>query len=239
MRHFFPASAALISQRNGADGETCCNAKPIRSAKKSCATTSPKPTCMETSKLSMAPSGAEKSTCSPAAFRASLFPLPDADEERQTTVSSGQRCFDLWLRAHQNGSSLKTFMASFLSKTAWYSDRCSMIWSPQITSANRSLFRLAAFQHHTFATDFGLLPTVVAADSKDRGWCNRGGRPLTQIVKKRTGLKLQPAFCAWLMGYPLDWTLAPFLASDSAISRCALRHVPAGIDRALRARRLS
>lgn len=27
-----------------------------------------------------------------------------------------------------------------------------------------------------------------------------------------TGLKLQPAFAAWMMGYPEDWTLRPFLA---------------------------
>jgi hypothetical protein len=30
-----------------------------------------------------------------------------------------------------------------------------------------------------------------------------------------TGLKLQPAFAFWMMGYPEDWTLRPFLASPN------------------------
>lgn len=40
---------------------------------------------------------------------------------------------------------------------------------------------------------------------------NGMGTPLTIAVGKSTGLKLQPAFAAWMMNFPGDWTLRPFL----------------------------
>jgi hypothetical protein len=37
---------------------------------------------------------------------------------------------------------------------------------------------------------------------------------MTPTNGQSTGLKLQPAFAFWMMGYPEDWTLRPFLLED-------------------------
>src|SRR3990167_10773646 len=45
---------------------------------------------------------------------ASPFPKQDEERERQITVTSGQRCFELYNLQNRNGLSLKTCVASLL-----------------------------------------------------------------------------------------------------------------------------
>lgn len=84
-----------------------------------------------------------------------------------------------------------------------------------------------------------MLPTPSAGDEKDRGWQWNGSRTgkvlsLPGAVKaiqedndldetddeyipgKSPGHKLQPAFAAWMMGFPEDWTESPYLAGDAS-----------------------
>jgi hypothetical protein len=61
-----------------------------------------------------------------------------------------------------------------------------------------------------------MLPTPAARDHKgtnsqahleqERGHHDQ----LPNALKMQTGLKLQPPFVAWMMGFPLDWTEEPF-----------------------------
>jgi hypothetical protein len=70
-------------------------------------------------------------------------------------------------------------------------------------------------------TTLSMLPTTATRDykgtnsdehlSKDRGHHDQ----LPNALKMNTGLKLQPAFAFWMMGYPEDWTLLPFLQSHN------------------------
>jgi hypothetical protein len=67
-----------------------------------------------------------------------------------------------------------------------------------------------------------MLPTTATRDykgtnsdehlSKDRGHHDQ----LPNALKMNTGLKLQPAFAFWMMGYPEDWTLLPFLLENQS-----------------------
>lgn len=70
-------------------------------------------------------------------------------------------------------------------------------------------------------SQIAMLPTTATRDykgtnsdehlAKERGHHDQ----LPNALKMNTGLKLQPAFAAWMMGFPEDWTLLPFLASNN------------------------
>src|SRR5574343_491123 len=83
-----------------------------------------------------------------------------------------------------------------------------------------------------------MLPTPLAQDSYDRiNWktiekANLGdGASLTlsrkiKYVGKKTGMKLQPAFVEWMMGYPIGWTeLKPSEMPSSRKSRSRLSKI--------------
>jgi hypothetical protein len=67
------------------------------------------------------------------------------------------------------------------------------------------------------AAQIGMLPTPATRDYKGTNSDEHLGKErghhdqLPNAMKMSTGLKLQPAFAAWMMGYPEDWTLTPFL----------------------------
>ncbi len=249
------------------------NARSTRSASASYAIISLPLTCMETSEKSTARNGKAKSTSSPEAFPASLFPPPGEGEERKTTASSGRKCFDSFERRSQLGSSLRTCVAYLLSTTAWYSSACALRWKSRVTKYSRLSFQLAPWQRPTDATESGLLPTpksqnangpaihgqggmdlqskiamlpTLRASEGEKGGPNQRGSKgdktvtstiamlptpmagsatwqwngsrtgktptLRGVVGKTPGLKLQPAFAAWMMGFPENWTESPFLA---------------------------
>ena len=60
----------------------------------------------------------------------------------------------------------------------------------------------------TLSGVINLLPTCTGRDYKDTG--NLENVPmkslLPRVLGKRHGLKLQPAFAEWMMGFPLNWT---------------------------------
>jgi hypothetical protein len=92
--------------------------------------------------------------------RASLFPLPDSNEERMTTATYGLRCFDLYEKFNPHGSSLKTFLASLLNNQEWYSRARVLTWRHRVTKCNRLLFQLVASTRRTCDTAYSLLPTA-------------------------------------------------------------------------------
>jgi hypothetical protein len=57
---------------------------------------------------------------------------------------------------------------------------------------------------------FSMLPTPQAKDYRSEKVCdevyNKNARPLCGILGRNTGMKLQPAFVEWMMGYPESWT---------------------------------
>jgi len=76
------------------------------------------------------------------------------------------------------------------------------------------LYQLAVSGHPTDETGCGLLPTVESWDYKGEKPENpydcldsliETGATKDQVGKK-TGMKLQPAFVEWMMGFPIGWT---------------------------------
>ena len=63
-----------------------------------------------------------------------------------------------------------------------------------------------------------ILPTPTMNGNRNRsGLSEKSGDGLETVLNTigaNTGLKLQPAFASWMMGYPEDWTLIPFLAPE-------------------------
>lgn len=144
---------------------------------------------------------------------ASLFPKPDEDGERRMTVTSGLKCLELYNSQNLHGSSLKMLVASLLGMKEWYSNKCALTWKAKVTKSNRLLFQLLPSTHRTEGIESGLLPTARVsmgngASQKEIEQNDPKGRIETRVGVK-TGLKLQPNFVEYLMGYPKDWTELP------------------------------
>lgn len=228
---------------------------------------------MTTSEHSTAQNIQEKSTYSRGASLASLFPLQDNEEERQTTVISGQKCYELYGIFDQRGWLLKTFVASLLGATDWYSRACVLTWKLMATKSKRYVFQLAPSVRRTNGKESGLLLTPRATEHEEnharfverngdrtmnafptlsnqikamlptpssRDWKGkRNGKrrgfggdvndalallptprankiggyaspDFSPTLEQKVGMKLQPAFAAWMMGYPENWTESPF-----------------------------
>ena len=171
---------------------------------------------------------------------ASRFPLPDSEEARKMTATSGQKCSELLVRQSLVGYLQRMCLAS----SKWHSTRCLLIWKAKVTSQGRLLFQLVASTPRIRGIEFGLLPTARAGEFKggqyqyDRGnhdkprvtlsgaikmlptptkrdykseKCskkifNKNARPLSETFGKKTGMKLQPNFVEWMMGFPIGWT---------------------------------
>lgn len=151
-------------------------------------------------------------TLSPEDFLVSRSATREEDKERMMTAISGQKCLSASGYSDQHGSSLKMLRDSLLGTTGWYSRQCALTWKKKDTKYNRLLFQLAPSVRPTDATACGLsrtmLPTSSANDWKGAANSpNYHNQPRIQDIFNgaKTGLKLQPAFALWMMGYPEDW----------------------------------
>jgi len=130
------------------------------------------------------------------------------------TVSSGKKCIELSVSLTHDGLLLKMLRDYLLLSRVWYSRKCLLTWKVQVIMPNHILYLLVPSMHHTEETEYGLLPTPLARD-----WKGRSGRSNRSIVDDlphkiegnptlgtQTGLKLQPNFVEYLMGYPSGWT---------------------------------
>lgn len=152
------------------------------------------------------------SISSQAASPANLSPTLDEEKERQTTATSARLCLSASLFTVHDGSSLKMLRDSLLGTTAWFSKQCALTWKKKVTKYNRSLYQLSPSVRHTGEIGSGLLPTTDANDGArgptkvyDPKAKSQSGRTVVSAVGSGTGLKLQPAFALWMMGFPTDW----------------------------------
>ena len=103
--------------------------------------------------------------------------------EDQITVSSGRKCCELYSYSSHGGSSLRMFVESLVSRTAWYSSRCVLIWKTQATTSKRLLFLLLPSMRTTEETESGLWPTPRAGTPGSRP-NGKGGKILAEEAKK-------------------------------------------------------
>lgn len=137
-------------------------------------------------------------------FHASHFPKQAKDEAQKMTAISGQKCLELYNLQSQHGLSVRMFVASLLGMKDWYSNKCALTWKPKVTKYSRLLLQLVPSTLPTGEIGSGLLPTSQARDWK--GATGFKGNDVPKQIGTTTGLKLQPAFVEWMMGYPIGWT---------------------------------
>lgn len=159
-------------------------------------------------------------------------PKPDEEKERKTTATSGLKCYESYENSIRGGSSLKMLVASLLGAEVWYSNKCTLTWKVRDTKCKRLLFQLSPSMRHTDEIGSGLLlapsavqivehPDKIRARVAKNGYKNgtKYGSLSSQLMYKypetkggdgvKTGLRLQPNFVEWMMGYPKDWTEIP------------------------------
>ena len=80
---------------------------------------------------------------------ASRFPLPGSVEAARMTVTSGQKCSELYANSGPAGSLARMLLGSSI----WRSTRCTLTWKMRVTPSKRLLFRLVPSMPRTGATD--------------------------------------------------------------------------------------
>jgi DNA (cytosine-5)-methyltransferase 1 len=113
--------------------------------------------------------------CLPEDTLANLFQMPDSEEARRTTVTSGLRCSELFKRADLIGCLQKMLLVT----SQWASTKCYLIWKEKTTPANRLLFQLVPKMPTTDVTESGLWLGTPKATQSIRSEKFRKGRTPT------------------------------------------------------------
>ena len=143
------------------------------------------------------PSTAEQLTFFAEDSPASRFPapLPGSDEARTVTITSGQKCLELYRKSGRIGCWLKTL----LTLTEWHSATWFLIWKASATKSRRCLkFRLVPSDTITGARASGFVATPTATANQD---C-----PSMQKWPSCQKAIVTPKQWEELMGFPADWT---------------------------------
>ena len=155
----------------------------------------------------------EQLTLFPAGSPASHSVKPGSDEARRMTVTSGQRCCELFRKSGPLGSLARMLLESSI----WHSTRCFLTWKPSATPGRRLLFRLVPSTPRTEETGSPLWPTPTTG----AGLCGGTGNFQTLKTLEACGViteeerrslsagnggNTNPAFLEWLMGYEQMFT---------------------------------
>ena len=110
--------------------------------------------------------------------------LQENEEDKTMIVTSGMKLLELLPKQNQNGLLAKMLRGLLTSTTAWYSDRCKLIWKKKVSKSNVLLYQLQASVLGIKEKEFGLLPTPTQDSASERTKkYKQGGTPLTVAVK--------------------------------------------------------
>ena len=96
--------------------------------------------------------------------RANLSPLQEKEKEQMMIATSGMKLLELYPSKNPNGLLAKMLKALLTSKTAWCSDRSTMIWKAKVSKCKVLLFQLAVSVRGIKGKEFGLLHTPTATE---------------------------------------------------------------------------
>ena len=96
-------------------------------------------------------------------FLANHSVQPGSDEARMMTVTSGQKCSELYRRSDPVGLLVKMLLES----SHWRSTRCFLTWKESATPAKRLLFRFVPSMPRIDETAVQLLPTPTTPRAHD------------------------------------------------------------------------
>jgi len=89
----------------------------------------------------------------------------EKEKGQMTTDISGTKLLESLPKRNQNGLLEKMLTDLLTSKTAWYSDRCKMIWKKRVSKSNVLLFQLQASVLGTKEKESGSLDTMYPTPS--------------------------------------------------------------------------
>ena len=146
-------------------------------------------------------------------FLASHSALPGSAGARMMTVTSGQKCSELFTNCGPLGSLVKMCLESSI----WHSTRCFLTWKRKVTKSNVSLFQLAVSMPRTNGNDVPLWPTPSTGASLCGGTGNfktlqrmAAAGIITEEERRQlsqgNGGKTNPDFVEWMMGYEQKFT---------------------------------
>ena len=90
--------------------------------------------------------------------------LQENEEEQTMIVTSGMKLLELLPKQNQNGLLEKMLKGLLISTTAWYSDRCKLIWKKKVSKSNVLLYQLQASVHGIKEKEFGFWATPNTMD---------------------------------------------------------------------------
>lgn len=105
-------------------------------------------------------------------FLASHSVLPGSEEARGMTVTSGQRCSELYRRSDPVGSLVRMLLES----SVWRSTRCYLTWKTSATPARRLLFRLVPSMPRTEEIGAPFWPTPTTQETEHPDMVLKNGR---------------------------------------------------------------
>ena len=161
--------------------------------------------------------------------------LQENEEDKTMIVTSGMKLLELLPKQNQNGLLAKMLRGLLTSTTAWYSDRCKLIWKKKVSKSNVLLYQLQASVLGIKEKEFGLLPTPTQDSASERTKkYKQGGTSLATAGKLPTPTardykdcgantnyekarqkkrlpgfvegRLSPEWVESLMGLPVGWT---------------------------------
>ena len=62
--------------------------------------------------------------------------VQENEEDKTMIVTSGMKLLELLPKQNQNGLLAKMLKGLLTSTTAWYSDRCKLIWKKKVSKSN-------------------------------------------------------------------------------------------------------
>lgn len=115
--------------------------------------------------------------------------LQEKEKEQMTIDTSGMKLLESSENVNRNILLAKMLKALLTSKTAWYSDRCKLIWKKKVSKSNVLLYQLQASVLGIKEKEFGLsdvmypTPTQDSASERTKKY-KQGGIPLTMAVRQ-------------------------------------------------------
>jgi hypothetical protein len=89
----------------------------------------------------------------------------EKEKESMTIDTSGMKLLESLENVNPDGSLAKMLKVLLTSTTAWYSDRCKLIWKKKVSKSNVLLFQLQASVLGTKENEFGLWATPNTMDT--------------------------------------------------------------------------
>ena len=110
--------------------------------------------------------------------------LQGNEEDKTMIVTSGMKLLELLPKQNQNGLLEKMLKGLLTSTTAWYSDRCKLIWKKKVSKSNVLLYQLQASVLGIKEREVGLSDVMYPTPTVG---CEEGGEQSKRVEQTKSG----------------------------------------------------